>query len=601
VNLGHRLSELVFDLEAENANYFKDIRLWWEWYEGVPLTPRRADPWDGASNVVVPLIRIHADGISARTENTIFAADDLWTARTWNDSAHDIAHDTARFINWGADDNEFDIYTPSSSWINELTVLGSSVIGLNWTRNKRMQFVPGEGGRPTPTEFTTHQGPCFTHIPREQILWKSAQPLAEAESVFTQHLSTRSDLAMMEQFGAIDPGTAAKCKPTSFDYTNGIRAAKRRMAGQDQGAYGDLYDIRQAWVQWPVLRGLRFDSLEHFDFDAPLLPLLVTFDYTTATVLRVQGKPYYTAGWPFYEGQFRAIAGRDNPGGIAKMLEHMQRATTIICNQDIATFKELPLNKLITPDMTLMNAVFAMAERLTGINDPGLGREMRMGGHPAPATSTAMLLQQSQETLGPPMRRLRLAYSRMAEDLVTLYQQFETGDSGKITRALGKNSMQAWQFVQGPPGQNMTFDLKCMDEHQNPDTSLQRAMQVMQMTSNYWGQIINMVAMAPRLPPPAQQMIPQFITAYTEAAKQVLDAGLVDEVDKFILQMKESQFGAANALSGLNALAGAQLAGAPGQPSLPPLPTGIGGVPVAPNGAPITGGTFPPLNGAGSQ
>lgn len=516
--------------------------------------------------------------------------------------------------------------------MEELVPLGSGVISLNWTRRQRIQFVPGDGGRPRPQLMELGAGPTFKCIPRDQILWQGDCSLQDSDYVITQSLRTRGDLARLEQFNAIDTGYLDDLKPTTGNYTSSNRQSRKSLAGQGTFEPHDLYDIRQAWINWPTLRGLRFEAFESFDWKTPLLPLLVTFDATTGTVLRAQGKPYYTAGWPFYEGQFRGQAGRQHPDGIAKMLEHLQRAATTIINQaidtntlanslnyvtsdpkmltkrfvpgrplyveDLGQFKEVPLNKLTAPDMSLLQAVMAMAERITGISDPAMGRETRMGGHPSPATSTAMMLQESKEMMRATLRSIRLQMSRMAEDLVTLYQQFESGTSGKIERAIGAEDaaqIKSWRLPIGPVSGRISFDVKALDEHANPEAATQRAMQLMQMTANYWGTIIQATTTAAKMPPEAQQLIPQFIKSYTEAAKAVLDAGLVDEVEKYILQMGESQFGASDAISKLNTLAGDQLGGlaaARNGRALPPLPAGPQGLPLPPNGA-EAGSGFP--------
>lgn len=628
--LGMFLLDLCSQCERDNRELFRNINTWWSIYEGKPAVETRTTPWVRASNVVLPLCRIYCDAVKARLVNTIFGAPDLWTFRTRNEDVEAIARETVEFDNWAVDDNECDIYTPSSSWLDEATVLGSSIMLQTWTARKRYVFMPGEGGKPQPIPVELGRGPNFTHIPRDQVLAQYGRPIADSEYLFIQSPKTWGDLCTMEQFAEIDEGYLDKVKPDgNGGATRQIQRTKQQAAGQDES--DELYDIRQAWIEWPVMRGLKFEEYGEGSDNTPIVPLLVTFDRTTGTVLRVKGKPYYTRGWPVYEAKVRTTADHRNPAGLAKMLDPLQRGATVTFNQAVdaitfansvagfttdprlqsATFtpghynlvsaldqvREANHSKVISPDISLINMMMSFAERLTGINDPSLGREIRYGGHPSPATSTALMLQESKELLRTTTQQLRLQFSRMGEDMTTLYQQFESRDSGKIERAIGTADgtvLKQWRIPTGPIAGTIEFDVKAMTETLNPETEREKAIFIMQATGSFYTQVLQLVQVAahPQTPPPGKLAAARAIEALSAGFEKVLESAQVDDVRKYVLAMKESNFapGPTNEITASLTDNLRQLAANNGQQPLPVIPSYGNGAPQAPpNGGPPGG------------
>jgi hypothetical protein len=254
--------------------------------------------------------------------------------------------------------------------------------------------------------------------------------------------------------------------------------------------------------------------------------------------------------------------------------------------------REVTLGKQITPDIALINMMLAMAERITGITDPSLGSETRYGGHPSPATSTAMRLQESKETARAAIKQLRFQYGRMAEDIATMYQQYEAKDTGKIDRVLGGADGQIikeWLFPKGPIAGSIEFDLRAVTENLNPEADREQAIFVMQATASYFGQVMQALQIAghPQSPPPVKMAAIRSVEALTASFERVLTASQVDDMRKFVLQLKETNASpetvrnVGDAVS--NELGG--MADARGQRPLPAYATGPNGLPVASNGA----------------
>ncbi len=640
---------IIEDAETQHSPLLDNIRTWWEWYDAKPLTKTRNDPWANSSNVVVPLIRIHADAVISRKSNTIFAANDLWVARNRNEAIKDFVKPTVNFLNWAADDNEFDLFMPSLDWFTESVILGTSVLALNWVVRKKQMFLPGEGGKPKAINVELSRGPHFEQVPRESILWQADRELQDAEYVIRQSWKSWGDIARMSNkdlYGELawDMEAAEKIKgfnQSGTSRTGNIRESKLAASGMTPTgpeAY-EPYDMRDVWIEWPVVRSFNIERLPgEQNPDDPVLPLVVTLHRDTGEILRVIAKPYMIAGWPFYDITYRREGRRAHTGGLAKILEHMQRATTTMLNQSIDTitlansvlgvttdpkiandrwapnkmilaqskddFEPITLSKLIQPDVVMINLVMGFAERVTGINDPNLGKETRLGGHPSPATSTLTLLNESREILRTSQKADRMQYGRIAEDVLTLYQQFETDSDGKLERVLGSRDAEMAQRIIFPTDQtiagNIQFDLRAMSDTLNPEEERNKALFVQQVTSDYYARVLQGLQVAIQSLQFAEHPIGQklveaslkSIEAFTESYSRVLENSSIDEVEKFVFDIK----GASNARQQAGAIreSGAsveQLLGGVAQGGQgPAVPTGNAGLPLASGGAAVGSG-----------
>lgn len=622
--LGKRLVELASDLEAQHSPFIRNIEVWWEWYEGRPAVTERNDPWQGASNIIIPVIQYTADALKARCQNTVFAtAPDVIISRTKNPLLRDIARDTAEFFNWAADDNEFDLRTPSISYIDEMVIVGRATLYQKWASRQRYVLSPSTG---KPTLVNLGSGPIYEHIPAEALLWPVAHPLSDSEVVIRQATKTRSELILMRSLGQIPALNDEEFEKllnqeTDHGYTENIARNRARAAGLTHDPRFSPYDIREAWVDWPMLKGAVEDPTSS-DPKSRSLPLVVTFERNSGAILRILTKPFLVRGVPFYEGHFRTATGHRSAGGIAKRLEHIQRAASTIVNQsidvvtlansvpfltsdidfankrlslgrplyvnDINATREVNLSKVIAPDLSLLNILFVIGERISGINDPLLGRETRMGGHPSPASSTAMLLQESREMLKATLNNLRFQYGRAAEDTISLYQQFEVGDAGRIIRAMGParaENLKQFLFPEGPIAGQLSFDLKAVSETLNQEQEFQQAVATTQVVMNYYSNIMAVATAVDRkqLGPFGMQVASDMLQALTKSGIRTLEAARLEDPKEFFLKLKESN-GDPRVIQEFGDLASSrlqELAASTGQSRLPIIPSVPGSVQMA--------------------
>jgi hypothetical protein len=584
-NLEGSLKELVSGLEAQRQVYQKRVDVWWDWYEAKPEFSVRNDPWPNASNVVVPLIRTHADALHANYINTIFSGKGLWIASSGNEDFKEryLPH-IPDYWNLAAAGNEFDTIGPLMDAVGEMCPIGQSVLGLRFERRERFVFLPGHNGRPRAQQVTLSRGPIIEHLHADQCMWQEGRTIQESEFFIKQSLLTWGDIARQVQTGGWDPVAAEVVHGApARDVNDRIKSTLDREGISVEGpdAY-QLYDIRECWLDWPLLRGLGVQRPNEWDSKTPSIPIVVTFNPDSGRILRVIAHPYSVPGWPFYEIYFRKRPGRGSSTGLSRMLEHLQRAVTTMVNQsidsvtlanaihskttdpklknlklnmnqpiylqDMSDFETLNMPKQVIPDIALINLLWGMGERLTGVGDPMLGKETRMGGHPSPATSTLALMQQANKLFAMGLKQLRTQVSRLGEDSLAIKQQFfKEVDAEAIQSMIGQRDAAPVieYMMSGPhPYGNMTFDLHTLSETHNPQVELQRAIMVDQVVANFYSRAIQLVniLMQSQGNPMIQGVVDVALRGLSKTISGVLESAEVDDIEDFLLQTRESGY-----------------------------------------------------------
>lgn len=636
--LGAELCGYVQDLEDDHKPLFNDYDVYRDWYEARPFQKRRNSPFPGASNIVVPLIQVAVDNLVTRHFFKLHTPRRTWVGSTENENWKEFADPVVDHLNWEAR-HTYDIRLPTIDWLHDGLNLGQAYLGLRYESRYGHRFVPGARGQRALRRILLSRGPVIDFIPPEQLLKHRDLPLQDSDIVVRQSLMTWNDLVVRTQHPTAPWDPDAVVGSEHFAGVDGITQkllrGNREREGVRPSDQGDLHDVRQAWVNWSSIqvlgRSAGFDAdreLKADPKDIPV-PLVVTFHRLSRQILRVTAHPYFFSHWPFYEVNFRRRPGRGNGAGIAKRLEHMQRSASTSVNQAhdavtisnsirfVTTNPELArrryrpeepilvgnlssqapeimfpaLPKIITPDLAMVNLSERIAERQTGVTDPTSGRETRMGGHPAPATTTLTLLETAETQSAIALLLARKGMSQVGEDILTLYQQFDTDENGRLTRIHGAEDaekMRAFFFPQDPEGflepvaGNLNMDIFALSETLNPDAERQRTIVVSQMTQNYFANLtrLTMLMADPRVDPLTKQVALQSMQSLTESQKRFLESSDIDDIESYIMKVQDDRAQDQQLLGGL--LTQLQDAAA-GQPAGPPAGAaplaGLAGVP----------------------
>ena len=633
--LERHLTNEVTNLETKYAEYFKKLAIWWRWYDAEPRMKKKTFPFLGASNIVVPLIQIMSDSLIARAFSSVFGAGErVWTARTENQDNTGVARDMARYMNWQAAGNDYDLRLAIYDCFSELYPIGSSVLALNWRNDERFVYAPGTRGgkfsRSVAQKVRFGRGPLVEHAPRENYLWDTAHNIADAPIVVRELAYTWSQLKSLHQHQpkAWRGEVIDSIRGESGQEGPGREVTQSKKASDSQlefslDQFTEPHDIREIHVDWPVMENFGFSKRGQESLETPDIPIVATLHRRTGKILQLKAEPYNLAHKPFFDFFFRKRSGRGHAVGAAKRLEHMQSMMTTQFNQSIdkdtranavwaitssrkhlespidpshpiyapgmlKEFAPFALQNNPGPELGLIQAAQVMAERQMGIFDPAMGRESRQGGHPSPATSTLALLENTDVMAAPTMTMIRRQLSRMGEAIAILNQQFETDEDGKIARVLGPEDGQrvsSFLFPQEPIPGNYIFDIVALSPQSNPDAEMSRAVQVGQMNQLYWGQVIQGVQIMenPKVGPMVKQAWLKYIDSMTNTYMRFLESANVDEIEKFTLNLRAAQQQGAQQLRSVNGDPG----GANGPQGSPQqLPMG------QPQGSPVGGEAF---------
>lgn len=588
-DLGQELLGAAQDLEAELAPTFRQIAVWWKWYEAVPRTKDKTFPFVGASNVVVPLIGITCDALTSRSlAQATAASPTYWSARSENEAMQKTASNMARYINWQADGNEFSIKHVLADMLLETYVTGRGACAINYRYETRPFFsgrTPvGMRTKLNRVPLTVHQGPLVEHVPREHLLWDTRYRIGDAPMVVRRH---ELSWVQLRERAKADEAWSRAAVESIREHPGGnegeasnITATKDELdlRSRDPLDHG-LHEILEIWVDWSML-GSRFEVPGEEAWGGEQIGLLAHVHRNTGKVLRLVGNPYLLPYKPFVDFKFRG--GR----GVAKRLEMLQSIQTTLWNQSIdartranavwaitrnARHLRTPLDpsrpifvddmEELAPftlpsrtgeDMPLMIAAQTMAERWMGHSDPLLGRETRSGGHPAPATSTLALLEQVNVMSAGTDVILQEEMSRIGEAVAMLNQQFERPDDGRLARILGPEDAAAvgtYLFPDDPIPGNYYFDVVALSRTENPDAAMRRTLMTAQAYQNY-GALVAQGAMIldnPQAPPRMKAVWAKIMDSMGLLMERFLEASNVDETERFLVQLEQVGVDARNA------------------------------------------------------
>lgn len=645
--LGGALCEYLRDIEGAHGPYFSNIRNQLRRYDAEPRTRTKNVPWPNASNIIVPVIRSAADAMTARMFSTLQGhRRRQWTAKSQNEAfSKQFLGSVVEFLNWSAI-NEIDTFWPPIDWIQESVILGCSVLQVTYEEQERYLLLPTKRPGPrTPTPVILRRGPKLTHWPAAQILWTPGQELRNADFIATQSIMSWSDivrLVLHDEGFTKDDLDLLKSHTSSGSPGMEIRDEQARRAGIDDSFNlrgSGPYDIRTIWLDYPILRALGQDPddyrvhLDSTDKEGISLPIVVELDTDAALALRVRPNPYTNLGGTnFFDLYYRRRTGYPRGIGVAKILEGTQAGISTMLNQGIdavtlsnaAPFMttnprlakrpltpgqgmlvdamtdvaRLDLSKMIQPEIALINLMQVYSERVSGVNDPMLGRESRSGGHPSPATNYLGMMEQSREMGSIPIRNMREQYSRVGETIASLYQLFDTDADGRIERVFGQadaTRIREWLFpTETTIAGNMEFDVFTLSETENPETEMKKSLVIQQATQQYMAASMQLLQMleSPQIGPLQKQGATKALEVLGKTHQQFLEAADFDEAQEAILELQQRGADNAQSLDKFRALIN-QLGqqGAGGGPGAAPVgrPSPVPQVPPNGAGAPVFG------------
>jgi hypothetical protein len=525
--------------ELEEALYAHELKLEWidesnRLYMGDPVTARKTFPWDGAANLVVPLVGITVDSIVARIINTIFAVQPFWSAQALIKDLEPVVHPLQDFMEWSRI-NELDMYVQIRSWIVEVVKHGWAYLKIYWESFTQRGFVVSGGAARVKDKIVRR--PQVKHILLADIICQAGieDELNQAEWMAHRIRLTDGQLRWRKHdrvYQEVDKMLAHKAQMTPME-EKVLENELEKDAPRPRDKLNTLYEI--------------YADLPLGGSDLPV-PVMITYHHETQTVARCVYNPDVMGERPFRKGKFIDREGKRDGIGISRQLALLQEEISTLHNQQVdnATLANtrffvgrrgvvrngtrvwpgrfltvpdpgkdivtLPMADVYPSMRQLETSCLAYSERRSGVADYQLGRESNVMGNRATATGTLALIQEGNRRFDLNVRDVRDCLGGVGKKLLILNAQFRP--SGMAYFVKGQDGELIEQVLNLPDeflADGIGMELTASTATINREIEKQGLMAMMGTLTQYYQQLLQIsgVAMNPQTPPPVQQMAVQ--------------------------------------------------------------------------------------------
>ena len=118
---------------------------WLELYRAPIQQPERNVPFEGASNLMLPVIAADVDPMYAKFIQSLHAVDNLWTLQARNERWVDAAKPLQDFLTW-LDFSLLKMYDVNKRVVSEMVKLGTGIYKTGWTYDRRTVWTYNEVG-----------------------------------------------------------------------------------------------------------------------------------------------------------------------------------------------------------------------------------------------------------------------------------------------------------------------------------------------------------------------------------------------------------------------------------------------------------------------
>lgn len=167
------LKRRILELKAGFQDIYENrIVKWRAAYEARPAVEKRSFPWDGASNLVIPIIAIHTDTLVAQIMAAIFKTDPIVYAKVLGDfgpESDTFKEAYQEFMQYVAiEPRELDLYRVYREAYPECIKYGTVTLKCPWIEKVRDIYIPGGDGTGSAKDFLLkmeYQGPRPEKLP----------------------------------------------------------------------------------------------------------------------------------------------------------------------------------------------------------------------------------------------------------------------------------------------------------------------------------------------------------------------------------------------------------------------------------------------------
>ena len=578
------MDQQIEQAKADRQELMDDIDDYIETYEG--RLPGKSFPWEGCSNIQVPLTQTSVETIYSRIINAIFNVEPFWMVRPVSDSldAYDKSKSLERFLQY-VSVHVLDMYSVCQNWFLDSIKYGTGVIEVCWERKHQYRYKR-HLDEVIKERKLIYNGPKVKSIALDDFyLPAGVDCIANSPWVGKGFYLTWPELKMMEEEG--EYRNVDKIRD-HYEATLQDRDERRaEEAGLDVSLFHHVYRLHEIHFMWD------------FDNDGTFVPVTMVYHPGTMQPLKIDYFAYDHCRWPFMEFRYMPRERFFYGIGVPQMLHYLQSGIDTMVNQliDGSTLSNVPFFKakrgslprnikfrpgfifhtdepdrdLIVeragqpyPDLFLnARALQDWGEKRVGISDYLMGRESPAVGTKATATSTLALLQESSRRFDLVLRDVRHASTELGYQILELYQQYtkqpmnymfnrnEVSDVLEEYARTGqwKPQAQSINLTGDDLRDRFSIELSASRSSLNREMEKQNYLALFQLSMGYYKQMLELAAQLgnPQIPQEYREAITRVADASKELARRVYDSfdvrdpsALIPEIGEFINEFNRS-------------------------------------------------------------
>lgn len=548
-------------------SYDRMLDEWDRQYEQIPRVSKKVFPWDGASNLEVPVGATHVDTIMARLESAYFSTLPWVTVRCLDGKYAKHADALADYLN--------QVTLPNSGYRQEkaidllgMTKLGTSFQWLTYESDTRR--VRGDNNKVI--DHVVHEGPLqrFVH-PRHLIVPPDARDIQKSRWVSIRSYQTWGEIIHNRNRKIYDAQAVANLDGRGITST----IDTRREARQGISRVG----------RPRVWENITTFALYQQDIDSEPEDLWINWNYPSGIIMRAIYNPYDHLQWPLSKSQYMMRESAFNGIGIMSMLTMIQEEITTIHNycldnllaantvvslvkaNTVKKFEIFPMSRIdYTGDKDSVRferlgtalsgqqvgeaAANGYAERRTGSSEGNVNRmapQRGLSGSRTPATTTLALLGESNKRFELAIENSKEADAVLLKQHVMLLRQFWLRQRVMAQLWHAQKARLIEQLLALPIDalrRNLIVEVAASTSAVNREVEKQNVLILSGYMREFYGLFLQFVKLYSEVQP-LQPLIKKIIDGISAFAENLLRTFDIRDPEKYILRFDDIGVGAA--------------------------------------------------------
>jgi hypothetical protein len=593
-------------------------------YKFRPKTEKKDFPWPGASNIVVPLVKITIDAVVARLQKAIMGTPDLVEVTIKSAQWEPLEKDIREWLTWFVENGGLKSGLRTMAF--DMGLCGDSFVLPRWIKRERDSHMYDPSGNIVTVPVVEYEG-VFWHVasPSDVLYPNGFDEWGQLPWKAIKHRYTWAELKRKEAKGDFDD--VERIRSTNKERSDPAWRARAENS-QTTGTTSTLYEVYEIHGLWEIPPGEDAADEAEPVFEELILTYSLDGDCFLSMIYNpFFGKAHHIVKVPFlnqaHEVQGQSVAEQTVPFQDEASTAHNQKIdAATAANAGIVVVSEestlgpqqeiYPGARIVTPnpdkDVRILHmsepgpaiqrvedqAAF-LAEKASGMSSYNLGMESSIVGSRATATGTTALISEGNIRQWVSIDDMRDALAELLYLTIQLEQQYRPEGYEYIP---GKRIM----FPQGDVRSSLGLRLKVTSEQVNRELELQNLQMLMAVLNEYYMRLsqASMMMFNPQVPPQAKQTSFMIMMASQDLIRRYVERFDVENIETIVPNIQTILMGVAGAPPPeLGGVPGAAPAGPPMGPGM--APGGAGGM-LPPNaaggaagGPPIGAGGVPPI------